>query len=61
MFHSRGGSWTGLDRIFLLLGLSTIIQFGPMLSATIHVGHGVYSYTQVVETVRYTRTTGIHR
>jgi len=42
----RSKTWGGLDRIFLLLGVSTLVQFGPMLTATIHAGQGPFLYTQ---------------
>jgi len=37
---------TGLEIIFIFLGLSTLVQFGPMLSTAIHAGHGVFFYSQ---------------
>eukprot|EP00088_Acartia_fossae_P015719 TRINITY_DN1867_c0_g1_i4.p1 TRINITY_DN1867_c0_g1~~TRINITY_DN1867_c0_g1_i4.p1 ORF type:complete len:372 (-),score=73.67 TRINITY_DN1867_c0_g1_i4:1133-2248(-) len=36
----------GLERLFIFLGLCSIVQFGPLLSAALHAGHGVYHYSQ---------------
>lgn len=43
---SRGSKLTGLDRLLCVLGVATIIQFGPMFSSALHAGHGIYSYSQ---------------
>lgn len=43
---SRGGKYSGLDLLLLLLAVATFVQFGTMFSSSLHVGHSVYSYTQ---------------
>jgi len=44
--QSRGSSLSGLDKLSGLLALATLIQFGPMLSSSLHSGHNTYSYSQ---------------
>ena len=44
--QSRGSSPSGLDKLSALLFLATIIQFGPMLSSSLHSGHNYYYYSQ---------------
>jgi len=44
--NSRGASLSGLDKLAGLLALATLIQFGPMLSSSLHAGHNVYTYSQ---------------
>jgi len=44
--QSRGSSLSGLDKLSALLFLATIIQFGPMLSSSLHSGHNYYYYSQ---------------
>merc|ERR1712142_852201 len=43
---TRGGSLSGLDKLVGLISFAAFIQFGPMLSASLHKGHNVYSYSQ---------------
>jgi len=43
---SRGGKFSGLDRLLFLLAVGTFLQFGPMLTSSLHVGHNTYSYSQ---------------
>jgi len=43
---SRGGKFSGLDRLLLFLFLGTLLQFGPMFASSLHVGHNQYSYSQ---------------
>jgi len=44
--QSKGGTLSGLDKLTGLLALATLIQFGPMLSSSLHSGHNTYSYSQ---------------
>jgi len=44
--QSRGGTLSGLDKLTGLLALATLIQFGPMLSSSLHSGHNIYYYSQ---------------
>jgi len=44
--QSRGGTLSGLDKLTGLLALATLIQFGPMLSSSLHSGHNYYYYSQ---------------
>jgi len=44
--QSRGASLSGLDKLSGLLALATLIQFGPMLSSSLHSGHNTYYYSQ---------------
>jgi len=44
--QSRGSSLSGLDKLSGLLALATLIQFGPMLSSSLHSGHNTYYYSQ---------------
>lgn len=43
---SRGGQLTGLHKLSILLALATLIQFGPMLSSSLHSGHKIFNYSQ---------------
>merc|ERR1712168_47737 len=44
--NARGGQLTGLHKLSVLLALCSLLQFGPMLSSSLHSGHNVFSYTQ---------------
>ena len=37
---------SGMDKLAGLLALATLIQFGPMLSSSLHSGHNYYYYSQ---------------
>eukprot|EP00092_Neocalanus_flemingeri_P031052 GFUD01033732.1.p1 GENE.GFUD01033732.1~~GFUD01033732.1.p1 ORF type:complete len:321 (+),score=59.67 GFUD01033732.1:139-1101(+) len=44
--QSKGGNLSGLDKLSCLLALATLIQFGPILSHSLHAGHNTFSYSQ---------------
>ena len=57
---TRGGCLTGLDKFVGLLAFAALIQFGPMLSASLHKGHNVYSYSQTGCKLLFYTNFGIH-
>jgi len=44
--NSHGGLLTGLHKLCVLLAFAALLQFGPMLSSSLHSGHNIYSYSQ---------------
>merc|ERR1711892_160978 len=44
--QSHGGVLTGLHKLSVLLAFASLLQFGPMLSSSLHSGHNIYSYSQ---------------
>lgn len=45
-YRSQAIKISYLDKIAALIGMATLIQFGPMLSTALHSGHNIYSYSQ---------------
>jgi len=46
IFWNKKTNLNGLDRLLIFVGLCSLVQFGPLLSAALHSGHGYYHYSQ---------------